>query len=281
MNISRKPEWLRISRKSTDEYPHVNALIHAGGLHTICQEGKCPNKAECWSRGTATFMILGDRCTRACKFCATSTARPLPPDPEEPEKLAASVSAMNLRHVVITSVTRDDLPDEGAEHWRRCVEAVRQACKHTTIEILTPDFNQKEQLIRIVGEAQPDIFSHNLETVERLTPQVRSRATYRGSLQSLKIMHNLGFRTKTGIMLGLGETEDEVMQTMDDALNAGVSIFTMGQYLQPSSAHFPVAEYITPDKFKEYKNTALEKGFAYVESGPLVRSSYHAEEAMG
>ena len=280
MPIIHKPEWLRTSLAGNGTSAYVRSLIQTRGLHTICQEGKCPNKAECWRCGTATFMILGDRCTRACKFCATATGHPLPPDPSEPGLLAVSVQDMQLKHVVITSVTRDDLPDEGAEHWRQCIEAVRQACPDTTIEVLTPDFNQKEPLIRIVAQAWPDIFAHNLETVERLTPMIRSRATYQGSLQTLRIMHGLGFRTKTGLMLGLGETEQEVLQTMNDALQAGVSILTLGQYLQPSAKHFPVAEYITPEQFAQYKQTALDMGFAFVESAPLVRSSYHAERAM-
>lgn len=280
MNIRRKPEWLRISRKATEQYALVNSLVHEHCLHTICQSGKCPNQAECWSRGTATFMILGNICTRGCKFCATQTGRPLPPDDAEPEKLAKSVSTMHLKHVVLTSVTRDDLPDEGAEHWKRCIEAIRKECPDTTIEILTPDFNQREELIAKVAEARPDVFSHNLETIERLTPEVRSKATYRGSLQTLEIIHAQGFITKTGIMLGLGETEKEILQTMDDALLVGVSNLTLGQYLQPSSKHFPVADYITPEKFEEYKQIALQKGFKHVESAPLVRSSYHAELAL-
>lgn len=279
-NIKRKPEWLRISRQSVGNYALVSGLVHNHCLHTICQSGKCPNQAECWSRGTATFMLLGDICTRSCKFCATQTGRPLPPNAEEPQKLADSVKTMGLKHVVLTSVNRDDLSDQGAEHWRRCVEAIRSACPDTTIEILTPDFDAREDLIRIVAEAKPDIFSHNIETVERLSPMVRSRATYRGSLKTLEIIHRLGFRTKTGYMLGLGETEAEVLQTMDDILSVGVSVLTLGQYLQPTKRHYPVADYITPAKFAYYKEIALEKGFTHVESAPLVRSSYHAEEAL-
>lgn len=280
MNIRRKPDWLRISRKATENYALVNGLIHQHCLHTICQSGKCPNQAECWSRGTATFMILGDICTRGCKFCATPTGRPLPPDSREPQRLAESVALMQLRHVVLTSVTRDDLPDEGAGHWKACITAIREHCPQTTIEILTPDFNHRRELIEQVAQARPDIFAHNLETVGRLTPQVRTRATYEGSLLTLKTIHSLGFLTKTGIMLGLGETEEEVLQTMDDARNAGVSILTLGQYLQPSSKHYPVAEYITPETFARYKTIALQRGFLHVESGPLVRSSYHAEQAL-
>ncbi len=280
MQIRRKPEWLRISRKAVDSYSTVNSLVKGKCLHTICQSGKCPNQAECWSRGTATFMLLGDICTRGCKFCATTTGRPLPPDPLEPEHLADSVELMNLRHVVLTSVTRDDLPDQGAQHWADCIRAIRRRTPHVTIEILTADFWSKEELIRIVAEAQPDIFSHNIETVERLTPIVRTKATYQGSLNTLRIIHSLGFRTKTGFMLGLGETEEEILQTMDDLRTVGVDILTIGQYLQPSSKHYPVADYITPEKFSEYQTIALSKGFTHVVSGPLVRSSYHAEEAI-
>lgn len=280
MDIRRKPEWLRISRKSAGDYSLVSGLISGKCLHTICQSGKCPNQAECWSRGTATFMLLGDVCTRGCRFCATCTGRPLPPDANEPQRLAESVDIMHLKHVVLTSVTRDDLPDQGALHWKACIETIRERCPHTTIEILTPDFCADETLLRIVAEARPDIFSHNLETVERLTPEIRTKATYRGSLRTLEIIHSLGFTSKTGIMLGLGETEEEILQTMDDARAVGVSILTLGQYLQPSKSHYPVADYITPAKFEEYRCVALRKGFRHVESAPLVRSSYHAEQAL-
>ena len=279
MQIKRKPDWLRISRSAVGDYEKVNLLIQKNCLHTICQSGKCPNQAECWSRGTATFMLLGDVCTRGCKFCATPTGRPLPPDKDEPQKLAHTVKAMNLKHVVLTSVTRDDLPDEGAAHWKSCIEAIRNLCPQTTIEILVPDFNARRELIELVADAGPDIYSHNLETVKRLSRNVRTKATYEGSLKTLQIIHELGFVSKTGIMLGLGEIEDEIRQTMQDALNVGVSIFTMGQYLQPSRNNYPVAEYIDPLKFEQYKEWGLQMGFSHVESGPLVRSSYHAEEA--
>ncbi len=280
MNIKRKPEWLRISRKAVDSYSVVNSLVKGNCLHTICQSGKCPNQAECWSRGTATFMLMGDICTRGCKFCATTTGRPLPLDPLEPEHLADSVQLMGLKHVVLTSVTRDDLPDQGAQHWADCINAIRKRTPHVTIEILTSDFWSKEELVRIVASAKPDIFSHNIETIKRLTPLVRTKATYQGSLQTLRIIHDLGFITKTGFMLGLSETEEEILQTMDDLRAVGVEILTLGQYLQPSSKHYPVADYIHPDKFAEYKRIALRKGFSHVVSGPLVRSSYHAEEAI-
>ncbi len=281
MQTQRKPEWLRINRASHDHYSDVSNLLAQQGLHTICRSGKCPNQAECWSRGTATFMLLGDICTRGCKFCATMTGRPLPPDEDEPARLAESVAAMNLRYVVLTSVTRDDLPDQGANHWRRCIEAVRKQCPKVKIEALVPDFSGKETLVREVLCAAPDVFAHNMETVARLTPLVRAKATYQTSLHTLGVAHEAGLRTKTGIMLGLGETREEVLQTMDDALGAGVDIFTLGQYLQPSRRHCPVAEYITPERFAEYKRIALDKGFSFVESGPLVRSSYHAESAFG
>ena len=280
MQIQRKPEWLRISRVSHDRYSHVSNLLSQQSLHTICRSGKCPNQAECWSRGTATFMLLGDICTRGCKFCATATGRPLPPDEGEPERLAASVEAMHLRYVVLTSVTRDDLPDQGANHWRRCIEAVRQRCPRVKIEALVPDFSGEETLVKEVLAAAPDVFAHNMETVARLTPLVRAKATYQTSLHTLSVAHEAGLRTKTGIMLGLGETQEEVLKAMDDALGAGVDIFTLGQYLQPSRRHYPVAEYITPEWFAEYKQIALDKGFSFVESGPLVRSSYHAEMAL-
>lgn len=280
MKPIRKPEWLRIHRTSDRQFAMVQHLVSEHSLHTICQSGKCPNQAECWSRGTATFMIMGDICTRNCKFCATLSGRPLPLDEAEPQHLAESVAAMHLRHVVLTSVTRDDLPDQGAAHWKRCIEAVRAQNPTTTIEVLTADFDAKADAIQTVASAQPDIFAHNLETVRRLTPLVRSRATYEGSLQTLRIIHSLGFRTKTGIMVGLGETEEEVMQTMDDALQAGVSILTIGQYLQPSLRHYAVQAYITPEQFEHYKTIALDKGFDYVQSAPLVRSSYHAEECV-
>ncbi len=281
MQIQRKPEWLRISRASHDQYAEVSHLLAGQGLHTICRSGKCPNMAECWSRGTATFMLLGDVCTRGCKFCATKTGRPLPPDEDEPRRLAESVQSMGLRHVVLTSVTRDDLSDQGAGHWRKCIEAIREMCPTVTIEALIPDMSGEEALIEEILKAQPDVLAHNIETVERLTPVVRTKATYRTSLRTLEVAHRLGARTKTSIMLGLGENKEEVLQAMDDARQVGVSVFTLGQYLQPSKNHYAVQEYVTPAMFAEYKRIGLEKGFEFVVSGPLVRSSYHAEEAMG
>lgn len=280
MQVQRKPEWLRISRTSQDQFAEVSNMLNQQKLHTICWSGKCPNKAECWSRGTATFMLLGDVCTRGCKFCATTTGIPLPPDKTEPERLAHCVETMHLNYVVLTSVTRDDLPDQGAYHWRMCIEAIHNRCPNIKVEALIPDLSGKEELIEEVLKAKPDVLAHNIETVERLSPIVRSKATYATSLHTLEVAHRLGFRTKTGIMLGLGENYDEVLQAMDDALSAGVAIFTLGQYLQPSKKHYPVVDYITPSAFNEYKHIALAKGFAFVESGPLVRSSYHADMAL-
>ncbi len=273
----RKPAWLKISRRNTTQYAKVHQLLAANCLHTICESGRCPNQCECWSRGTATFMILGDICTRGCRFCNTQTGKPLPPAPDEPQQLADSVKSMGLRHVVITSVTRDDLPDEGARHWHDCIAAVREANPETTVEVLIPDFNGKHELLDMILAARPDIIGHNLETVRRLTPSVRSRAEYERSLNVLNYLHGRQATTKTGIMVGLGETPEEVMQFMDDVLQAGCRILTIGQYLQPGKKNMPVAEYITPAQFDSYKKAGLEKGFRHVESAPLVRSSYHAE----
>lgn len=273
----RLPEWLKISRQNTLEYAKVHQLLSANCLHTICESGRCPNQCECWNRGTATFMILGEVCTRGCRFCNTLTGRPLLPDSEEPRKLAESVKAMNLKHAVVTSVTRDDLPDGGAQHWHDCIRAIKELNPATTIEVLIPDFNGKTSDIDKVIAAKPDIISHNMETTERLTPSVRSKATYRNSLAVLRYIASCGVTAKTGIMVGLGETSEEVAQLMDDVLQTGCSILTIGQYLQPSKKNIPVAAYITPQQFDEYKQLGLKKGFRHVESAPLVRSSYHAE----
>lgn len=279
MDIKRKPEWLKISRQMGAHYGEVSNMVNSCRLHTICQSGKCPNMHECWSRGTATFMIMGDICTRTCKFCATNSGRPSPLDTKEPQHLAQSIEAMQLKHVVLTCVTRDDLPDQGARHWVDCITAVKQRCPQTTIEILTSDFFGNKDLIEKVAKAQPDIFAHNLEVVRRLTPAIRSRATYDNSLKTLQLIAATGIPAKTGIMAGLGENRQEVLDTMDDALAAGCTIFTIGQYLQPSRQQVPVEEYITPQQFDYYRQAALQKGFKHCESGPLVRSSYHAEEA--
>jgi lipoic acid synthetase len=276
----RKPDWLKIRLHRTAEYAEVRHIVEQHNLHTICSSGKCPNQAECWSRRTATFMILGDICTRGCRFCATQTGRPLAPDPKEPMQVAESVRLMQLRYVVLTSVTRDDLDDGGARHWAATVEAIRQENPDAAIELLIPDLDAKHDLLDIVLASKADIVGHNIETVERLTPEVRSRAKYRTSLETLRYLSSSGAVTKSGIMVGLGESDDEVLQTLKDLREAGVRIVTLGQYLRPSLEHYPVAAYITPEKFDWYRQKALEMGFDYCASAPLVRSSYLAEEAL-
>ena len=277
MTYLRKPEWLKTQLKSDLKFEMVSRIVKEHNLHTICSSGRCPNMCECWNKGTATFMILGDICTRGCRFCNTATGRPLPPDPAEPAQLAESIRLMGLRHAVITAVTRDDLPDQGAAHWAASIRAVKQANPHITLEVLIPDFDAlPERLDRVMAE-RPEIISHNLETVRCLTPKVRTKARYDTSLDVLRYLSAHGVTTKTGIMLGLGETEDEVLALMDDALAAGCSILTIGQYMQPSRRNIPVAAYIHPDQFAEYKRIGLAKGFRVVESAPLVRSSYCAE----
>ena len=280
VNVLRKPEWLKIRLQSNDESAEVERIVKEHSLHTICSSGLCPNKAECWRRRTATFMILGEICTRGCRFCATKTGIPLAPDPSEPEKLAESVRLMGLRHVVVTSVTRDDLPDGGARHWAAVVEAIRKENCDATIELLIPDLDARADLIEIVAASKPDIIGHNIETTERLTPVVRAKATYRTSLATLRYLSEQGVKTKSGVMLGLGESEEEVLQTLRDLRDAGVKIVTFGQYLQPTEEQVPVAEYITPETFERYRRIALDLGFDYCASGPLVRSSYLADEAL-
>ncbi|OJV38053.1 MAG: lipoyl synthase [Bacteroidales bacterium 36-12] len=278
MEYVRKPEWLRNKIYSEDSYGDVSRLIREKRLNTICTSGRCPNQSECWSRGTATLMILGEICTRACKFCNTITGRPNPPDPGEPQRVADTINQLNLKHAVITSVDRDDLPDYGARFWARTIRAIKQTNPNTTIEVLIPDFNGKTEFIDLIVDEKPNVIAHNLETVRRITPLVRTKAKYDTSLSVLKHIASRGYRAKTGIMLGLGETEEEILQLMDDALAHNCSILTIGQYMQPSKKHIQVVEYIHPDKFKEYKKIGLEKGFKFVESGPFVRSSYHAEK---
>ena len=280
VNRVRKPDWLKIRLHRTADYAEVRHIVEEHRLHTICSSGRCPNQADCWSRRTATFMILGDICTRGCRFCATQTGRPLPPDEREPSEVAESVHLMQLRYVVLTSVTRDDLDDGGAAHWKATVEAVREKNPDAAIELLIPDMEAKPHLLDVILAAKADIVGHNIETVERLTPEVRSRAKYRMSLETLRYLSEQGATTKSGLMLGLGETEDEVLQTLKDLREAGVSIVTLGQYLRPSLGHYPVAAYITPEKFEWYRQQALEMGFSYCASAPLVRSSYLAEEAL-
>ena len=280
VNVLKKPEWLKIRLQSDEASAEVERIVKEHSLHTICSSGLCPNKAECWRRRTATFMILGDICTRGCRFCATKTGIPLAPDASEPQKVAESVRLMGLRHVVVTSVTRDDLPDGGAQHWAATVEAIRRKNPDATIELLIPDLDARADLIEIVAASQPDIVGHNIETVERLTPVVRSRAKYQTSLRTLEIISSLGLVSKSGLMVGLGESDDEVIQTLGDLRNVGTEIVTLGQYLRPSLEHYPVAAYITPEKFEWYRLQAMEMGFSYCASAPLVRSSYLADAAL-
>lgn len=275
--IQRKPDWLKIKLPKGTNYAQVKSIVQRYNLHTICTSGKCPNMGECWAAGTATLMILGDICTRSCKFCATKTGHPLPPDVNEPQNVAESIRLMGLKHAVITSVDRDDLPDKGATHWAKTILEIKKLTPGTTMEVLIPDFDGIEELITLVIDAKPDIISHNLETVKRLTPLVRSRAKYDVSLQVIKIIADSGVVAKSGIMVGLGETRDEVLETMDDLLAVGCTVFAIGQYLQPTTSHLPVVEYVHPDVFEEYRQIGLQKGFKIVESAPLVRSSYHAE----
>jgi lipoyl synthase len=276
----KKPEWIKVRLPSNPVFFSTKALISDLRLHTVCESAQCPNRWECWSQGTATVMIAGERCTRACGFCAVSTAKPFALEPDEPERVAEAVRRLRLKHVVITAVARDDLADGGAAHFANTILAVRAVQKEIVVEVLVPDFNGKEGSIKAVLTAQPDIFNHNLETVERLTPVVRSRAKYRQSLQVLKRAKELDPEvvTKSGIMLGLGETENELFQALDDLREAGVQVLTMGQYLRPTPNHLPVIEYVTPQAFQFYREIALNKGFDYVASGPLVRSSYHAAD---
>ncbi|MDX9905938.1 MAG: lipoyl synthase [Bacteroidales bacterium] len=275
----RKPDWLKIKVPKGKEYIGVRDIIDRNRLHTICSSGQCPNKEDCWGRGTATFMILGNICTRSCKFCAVPTGRPLPADEAEPARIAESVQKMKLKHCVITSVDRDDLEDGGANIWAATIRAVKELNPATTIETLVPDFRGRKELLQIVIEARPEVISHNLETVRRLTPQVRSAAIYERSLEVVGwVAESGGIRSKSGIMLGLGETEEEVVQVMKDLRRVGCEVMTIGQYLQPTAAHLPVKEYIRPEQFEKYRQAGLEMGFRHVESGPLVRSSYHAEK---
>ena len=275
----RKPEWLKISIAANERYSKTKHIVESHCLHTICSSGRCPNMGECWGRGTATFMIGGDICTRCCKFCNTRTGKPLPLDEGEPAHVAQSVALMKLSHAVITSVDRDDLPDLGAAHWARTIAAIREQNPDTTIEVLIPDFQGRKELVQMVIDAQPDIISHNMETVRRISPVVRSAARYETSLKVLQQIAENGICCKSGIMVGLGETPQEVEELMDDVRNAGCRILTIGQYLQPSHKHYPVAEYVTPAQFAIYKEMGLQKGFDQVESGPLVRSSYHADKS--
>ena len=274
----RKPEWLKISIGANERYTETKRIVESHCLHTICSSGRCPNMGECWGKGTATFMIAGDICTRSCKFCNTQTGRPLPLDPDEPTHVAESIALMKLSHAVITSVDRDDLPDLGAAHWAQTIREIKRLNPETTTEVLIPDFQGRKELIDQVIKACPEIISHNMETVKRISPQVRSAANYHTSLEVIRQIAESGITAKSGIMVGLGETPAEVEELMDDLISVGCKILTIGQYLQPTHKHFPVAAYITPEQFAVYKETGLKKGFEQVESAPLVRSSYLAEK---
>ena len=274
----KKPEWLKIRLRGNEHFAETKRIVESHCLHTICTSGKCPNMGECWSRGTATFMIAGEICTRSCRFCNTLTGKPLPLDPREPGRVAESVRLMQLKHAVVTSVDRDDLPDLGAGHWAATIREIKAVNPGTSLEVLIPDFQGRLDLVDLVIDAHPEIISHNRETVRRISPTVRSAAKYETSLAVLRHIAERGVTAKTGIMVGLGETEEEVWELMDDVLNQGVRILTIGQYLQPSRKNIPVSEYIHPDQFAAYREKALEKGFRHVESAPLVRSSYHAEK---
>ncbi len=274
----RKPDWLKIKLPNGAKSAHVVGLLNRHCLHTICTSGLCPNRGECWENGTATFMIGGNVCTRSCKFCNVATGKPAALNTKEIDDIVESINELKLKHIVITSVDRDDLPDLGASHWAETIRQIHNQCKGVTMETLIPDFQGKKDLIDIVINERPDIISHNLETVRRLTPDVRCKATYDCSLGVLKHVADAGIRSKSGIMLGLGETENEVLETMDDLLAVNCRIMTIGQYLQPTENHYTVQEYIHPDVFAQYAVIGEQKGFRHIESAPLVRSSYHAEK---
>ena len=278
VSFRRKPEWLKIKLPRGFKASQVVEMLNERHIHTICSSGMCPNRAECWGNGTATFMLCGAVCTRNCRFCNVTGGKPGPLDPQEIEDIVRSVKELKLKHVVITSVTRDDLPDGGARHWAAMIRRLHEECPGVTLEVLIPDMQGNTDLLDIILAEHPDVISHNLETVRRLTPEVRRVATYDRSLQVLDYLAKKGANTKSGIMLGLGETEEEVLQAMDDLRAVGCRIMTIGQYLQPSKLHYPVQDYIHPDKFEEYRLKGIEKGFAHIESAPMVRSSYHAEK---
>lgn len=278
VSFRRKPEWLKIKLPRGFKASQVVEMLNERHIHTICSSGMCPNRAECWGNGTATFMLCGAVCTRNCRFCNVTGGKPGPLDPQEIEDIVRSVKELKLKHVVITSVTRDDLLDGGARHWAAMIRRLHEECPGVTMEVLIPDMQGRTDLLDIILDEHPDVISHNLETVRRLTPEVRRVATYDRSLQVLEYLARKGANTKSGIMLGLGETEEEVLQAMDDLRAVGCRIMTIGQYLQPSKLHYPVQDYIHPDKFEEYRLKGIEKGFAHIESAPMVRSSYHAEK---
>ncbi|HKC69552.1 MAG TPA: lipoyl synthase [Bacteroidia bacterium] len=274
----RKPQWLRVKLPTGEEYIKVRNIVDKHKLHTICQSGNCPNMGECWGAGTATFMILGNVCTRSCGFCSVFTGKPLPADWDEPMRVANSVKLMSVKHCVITSVDRDDLKDGGSIIWAETIKAIRKESPATKFETLIPDFMGKWENLQRVIDVKPDIISHNIETVKRLTPQVRIQAKYDRSLEVLKRVKEAGIRTKSGIMVGLGEREEEVLEALDDLRSVNCDVVTIGQYLQPTPKNLPVTEFVHPDQFERYRQAAIAKGFMYVESGPLVRSSYHAEK---
>lgn len=275
---ARKPDWLRVKLPTGENFKKVAGIVGEHKLHTICQSGNCPNMGECWGAGTATFMILGNVCTRSCGFCSVATGRPEAVDPFEPARVARSVELMGVKHCVITCVDRDDLDDGGADIWAKTIRAVRRRSPETKLETLIGDFQGKWENLQVVLEAAPDVLSHNMETVRRLTKQVRVQAKYDRSLEVLMRAKRAGLRTKSGIMLGLGETDAEILETMDDLRSVGCDVMTMGQYLQPTKKHLPVAEFVTPERFARYREEGLKRGFRFVESAPLVRSSYHAEK---
>ncbi|MFN7691623.1 MAG: lipoyl synthase [Bacteroidota bacterium] len=278
--FAKKPDWLRVKLPTGKEYAEVRKIVTEHKLHTICESGNCPNMGECWGAGTATFMILGNICTRSCGFCAVATGRPLPVDMDEPRRVAESVKLMKIKHCVITSVDRDELKDGGSIIWAATINAIRKESPGTTLETLLPDFQGKWENLQRVIDVAPEIVSHNIETVRRLTKMVRIQAKYDRSLEVLARISAAGLKAKSGIMLGLGETEDEIIESMHDLMKSGVQILTLGQYLLPTPKHLPVKEFIRPEQFVKLKEIALKIGFKYVESGPLVRSSYHAEKHL-
>ena len=274
----KKPNWLRVKLPTGENYKHVRGLVDTHKLHTICESGNCPNMGECWGEGTATFMILGNVCTRSCGFCAVATGRPEAVDWDEPQRVAEAIYLMQVKHAVVTSVDRDELKDGGSIIWYNTIKAIKSLNPTTTLETLVPDFKGQQENIQRIIEAAPEVVSHNIETVERLTRQVRIQAKYRRSMDVLKVLKDGGMRTKSGIMLGLGEEKEEVLQTMRDLRNSGVDVITIGQYLQPTRKHLPVVRFVHPDEFAAFREAGYEMGFDYVESGPLVRSSYHSDK---
>lgn len=279
-DFRRKPEWLKIKLPKGFKTSQVVGLLNEKHLHTICSSGMCPNRGECWGNGTATFMIGGNICTRSCKFCNVATGRPSPIEKKEIFDIVESVKSLRLKHIVITSVDRDDLHDLGAGHWAEMIRTLKKECPEVTMEVLIPDFQGREELVDMVINENPEVISHNLETVRRLTPEVRCHATYETSLKVIGQIAKSGIRSKSGIMLGLGETPDEIIQTMDDLLSVGCEVMTIGQYLQPTARHYPVQEYIHPEIFEQYRLEGLRRGFRHIESAPMVRSSYHAERHL-